>query len=166
MFTAKYQRRTLLRNASLAALCAVVTGLVATTAQAGECPADKVATNAITEGPSEPIGVTDMVLNAIDLSKQAVKLDHRMFRLRRLEIAPGGVVPFHEHSDRPALIFMIKGTAIEYSSNCTVPIVHKTGEAAAESIGLSHWWRNDTNETVVLISADILNTKMEKGDVM
>jgi len=111
-------------------------------------------------------GVTDNVLTSIDLAKEAVKLNDRMFRLRRLEVQPGGVVPMHSHGDRPALIYIVSGTITEYSSNCTVPVVHKAGEAAMESVGLTHWWKNTGSEVSVLISADLLHTKKEDGQMM
>jgi quercetin dioxygenase-like cupin family protein len=138
----------------------------ATAAGAGECPAAKAGNNPLKDAATAPVGVTDTVLTAIDLSKEALKLNDRMFRLRRLEVQPGGVVPMHSHGDRPALIYIVSGTITEYSSNCTVPIVHKAGEAAMESIGLTHWWKNTGNEVVVLTSADLLHTKKEEGQTM
>ena len=54
----------------------------------------------------------------------------------------------------------------EYNDDCSVPVEHKAGEAAMESVGLSHWWKNNGTGTAVLISADILHTATEKGDVM
>ena len=50
--------------------------------------------------------------------------------MRRLAIKPGGVVPWHSHDDRPALIYVVVGEITEYASNCAVPIVHKAGEVA------------------------------------
>ena len=75
--------------------------------------------------------------------------------------APGGVVPWHSHDERPALIYVAIGEVTEYASNCAVPIVHHPGEVAVERKGVSHWWRNTGAGTVVLISADLL---MKQGD--
>lgn len=135
-------------------------------AGAGECPVGMTGANSLADAAMTPAGVTDTVLSAIDLSKEAVKLNDRMFRLRRLEVQPGGVVPLHSHGDRPALIYIVSGTITEYSSNCLAPIVHKAGEAAKESIGLSHWWKNTGSEAVVLLSADLLHTQMDNGQTM
>jgi hypothetical protein len=63
------------------------------------------------------------------------------------------------HADRPALIMVNQGQIFEYSSKCTVPIVHKAGEIARESNGLMHWWKNEGNVVVVLTIADIVNDK-------
>jgi quercetin dioxygenase-like cupin family protein len=100
--------------------------------------------------------VTD---SKIDLGQEAVGLEGHDFRLRRLVIEPGGTVPWHSHGERPALIYVVSGTILEYASNCTVPIVHKAGEVSAEDHGTSHWWKNTSDKPVVLISADIQRNK-------
>jgi quercetin dioxygenase-like cupin family protein len=81
-----------------------------------------------------------------------------------MEITPGGIVPLHSHGDRPALIMVNQGKIYEYSSKCTVPILHQAGEIARESNGLMHWWKNDGDQTVILTIADIVNDK--KPDTM
>ena len=154
------------RGIFAAGVFGVAAVIISATVHAGECPAAKAGVDVMEPGPMEAKGVTDVVLGAVDLSKEMVRLEDRLFRIRRLEIQPGGVVPWHNHGDRPALIYIIKGSVTEYSSNCAVPIEHKAGEAAMESVGLSHWWKNNGTEVVILISADILHVKKEKGDVM
>ncbi len=133
--------------------------LLAPVAVAGECPAGKTGPDLTAPGPSEPKGVTDEVISSIDLG-EGYSIPGRQFRMRRLEIKPGGVVPWHGHEARPANIYVIKGTVTEYRSNCSVPIDHKKGQVVAESGAVSHWWRNNTGRTVVLISADILPPDM------
>jgi len=149
-----------------AALIAGTAMVLSTAAFAGQCPADKLGQNALAAAPTAPQGVSDSVLTHIDLSKEKVKLSDRLFRLRRLEVQPGGIVPLHVHGDRPALIYIISGTILEHSSNCTVPVVHKAGEAAMESVGLSHWWENTGTEPVSLISADLFHNKSDDGNMM
>ena len=75
--------------------------------------------------------VTDIVLASIDLAKEPAANDHQ-FRMRRLVIQPGGIVPWHSHDDRPALIYIVSGEITEYASNCAVPIMHKAGDVAPE----------------------------------
>ena len=41
-------------------------------------------------------------------------------------------------------------------SNLLLTILHKAGEVSTEKAGVAHWWKNVSNETVILISADIL----------
>ena len=133
--------------------------VAAAPAFAGECPADKVGANPLTGAATAPVGVTEMELSSIDLSKERVNLPQRRLRYRHMEIAPGGVVPLHTHADRPALIMVNHGQIYEYSSQCTVPILHKAGEIGRESNGLTHWWKNEGNVTVILTIADIVNDK-------
>lgn len=140
-----------------AALLAGFITLAATSALAGECPAGKVGPNPLSGAATAPSGVTEMELSSIDLAMEAVNLPQRRLRYRHMEIAPGGVVPLHSHSDRPALIMVNQGQIFEYSSQCTVPILHKAGEIGRESNGLKHWWKNEGSVTVVLTIADIVN---------
>jgi quercetin dioxygenase-like cupin family protein len=88
-----------------------------------------------------------------------VKLGNRRLRIRKLVIQPGGIVPWHSHADRPALIYVVEGSITEYSSNCAVPIEHKAGDVSREFGGLSHWWKNNSKKPVVLLSSDIIHDK-------
>jgi quercetin dioxygenase-like cupin family protein len=126
-------------------------------AMAGECPADKMKANVRPPVDDKEVGVTDTVLGSLDLAKTVVKANGRIERLRKLTIQPGGVVPWHSHNDRPALIYIVAGEINEYSSNCSVPIVHKAGDVARETLGTAHWWKNTTDKPVVLLSFDILH---------
>lgn len=139
----------------------ILAGLAAP-AFAGECPADKMKIDAVKPATHGPKGVTDKVLASIDLSNEKVALNGHLMRVRKLEIQPGGVVPWHSHAERPALIYIMSGEIVENASNCQVPIVHKAGEVARETRGTSHWWQNNGKATVVLLSFDILNDPNDK----
>ena len=145
-----------MRNVLFAAVVGFAS-LAAAPALAGQCPPDKVMTDATRPNATPANGVTDTVLAAIDLAKEPSKIDGRMLRMRRLTIAPGGVVPWHSHGDRPAIIYVVTGEVTEYASNCAVPIVHKSGEVARETHVTAHWWKNTGKETPVLLSADLLH---------
>ena len=140
-------------------LAGAVSLAAAAPAFAGVCAPDKLGVNALPGAASAPVGVTDTELAFIDLSTESVKLNDRRLRFRHMEIAPGGIVPLHDHADRPALIMVNAGQIYEYSSKCTVPISHKAGEIARESNGLMHWWKNEGSVVVVLTIADIVNDK-------
>ena len=140
-------------------VAAMATLLAAGLSQAGECPADKRMANDLPGAASAPMGVADMELAAIDLSKENVKLDQRRLRMRMMTIMPGGVVPLHSHEDRPALIMVNSGEIYEYSSKCAVPILHKAGDIAREAQGTRHWWKNTGAVVVNLTIADIVNDK-------
>jgi quercetin dioxygenase-like cupin family protein len=143
-----------------ASLLAVMGIAAASSAHAGECPADKVGVDVTKPGAMKPEGVTDTVLSALDLDKLDSAYGGRQLRLRRLVIQPGGIVPWHNHADRPANIYVISGEVTEYRSTCAIPIVHKAGEVAPEFGNLSHWWKNTGKEPATLISADFFKNGM------
>jgi len=128
-------------------------------AVAGECPADKVKADARAPVTSAGKGVTDTVLAAIDLEKEPSNIRERQLRFRKLTIEPGGIIPWHSHGDRPAIIYIAEGEIVEYASNCAAPIVHKAGDIRPETSATSHWWQNLGNKTVILFVGDVLHDK-------
>ena len=102
-----------------------------------------------------PKDVTDMVRASTDLAKEPLALQGRQFRLRQLEMQPGGIVPWHSHNERPAMIYIVSGEVTEYASSCAQPIMHKAGDVAPEKNGTSHWWKNTGPKPAVLISVDL-----------
>jgi quercetin dioxygenase-like cupin family protein len=124
---------------------------------AGECPADKKMANAREPVTEAAVGVTDTVLAMLPLADEGPMLKDRKMRVRKLTIDVDGIVPWHSHGDRPALIYIIEGEINEYASNCAAPIVHKAGEVAVESHDVSHWWKNLGNTPVTLLSFDIMH---------
>ncbi len=132
------------------ALAGLIAGSVATasSALAGECPADKIKATARAKVDFTPVGVTDVTLGSIDLATQPAHLKDRELRFRKLTIEPGGIVPWHSHDDRPALIFVQQGEISE-------PIVHKAGDIRPEVFGTSHWWKNLGTQTVILYVGDV-----------
>jgi quercetin dioxygenase-like cupin family protein len=148
-----------IRNLSRGVVVAVAlagVSLIAGPAFAGECPADAKKPNAREAVDMKPVGVTDTTIAMIDVEKEPANIKDRQFRMRKLTIEPGGVVPWHSHGDRPAIIYIVEGTIHEYASNCSLPIVHKAGEVVAETSAVSHWWKNLDDTTVVLLSADLI----------
>ena len=139
---------------ALAALAFVIAAGFSASAQAGDC---KSGHKANARGPVDHAaqGVTDTTLGAIDLGKEQARITGRELRFRKMVIEAGGVVPWHSHDDRPALIYVVEGEIVEYASTCAEPIVHKAGEIRAETNGTSHWWKNHTNAKVVLFIADV-----------
>ncbi|MFN0022765.1 MAG: cupin domain-containing protein [Parvularculaceae bacterium] len=137
--------------------------LVAPSAYAGACPADKVTTDGQKPGATAHKDVSEKLLGSIDLSKEKIAVSGHSFRMRRLDIKPGGEVAWHSHEERPALIYVVSGSITEYSSHCGVPIVHKEGDLSVEQGGLAHWWKNTSKGPVVLISADIAAAPEQPG---
>src|SRR5947209_10253354 len=138
-------------------IAAAVAAIFSVSAFAGECPADK----RVADGKGQAMvshgakGVTDKVRASTDLAKEPVALNGRLFRLRELNVEPGGIVPWHSHNERPAMIYIVSGEIMEYASSCVVPIVHKAGDVAPEKNGTSHWWQNKGSVPSKLISVDL-----------
>jgi quercetin dioxygenase-like cupin family protein len=156
-------------NGRTTALAAAIAALsFAGLASAGECPADK----RVADGQGQKMvtvaakGVTDVVRASTDLSREPAKIGGRQLRLRQLDVKPGGIVPWHSHDNRPAMIYIVSGEIVEYASNCAVPIVHKAGDVAPEKAGTSHWWENKGDSPTVLISVDLFPVDKMKDQHM
>jgi quercetin dioxygenase-like cupin family protein len=106
-------------------------------------------------------GVTDTVIASIDVAKEPAHIPGRLFLLRRLVVQPGGVVPWHSHGDRPAIIYIESGEVTEYASTCSVPIVHRAGDSTPELHTTAHWWKNTGSVPVVILSADLFPVKAD-----
>jgi quercetin dioxygenase-like cupin family protein len=130
-------------------------------ATAGECPAAQMKPDARAPVTEAAKGVTDTTLAAIDLGKEPAHIESCELRFRKLTILPGGIVPWHSHADRPAIIYVAQGEVVEYASNCAVSIVHKTGDVRPETSEVAHWWKNLGKKTVVLFVGDVLHDKSD-----
>jgi quercetin dioxygenase-like cupin family protein len=146
------------RLARILGAAAMAASIAPVAVHAASCPAGKGGVDVRAPNNTPAKGVTDTVITSIDLSKEPEGITGRLFRLRKLTIAPGGVVPWHSHGNRPAIIYIVKGEITEYSSDCSVPIVHRAGDSTPELHTTSHWWKNTGKTTVVLLSADLFPT--------
>ncbi len=126
----------------------------ASPAVAGQCPAGQEVANPLAARETMPKAVTDDVLGSIDLGKE-IGVQGRDLRLRKLVVQPGGVVPFHSHDGRPALIITVSGEITEYRTTCGVPITHKAGELSRETNEIGHYWVNHGKVPAILYSADV-----------
>ena len=103
------------RAVAAASVMIVAFAASASAALAGECPADK----RVPDGQGQKMStaaakdVTDVVRATTDLSKEPAAIDGRQFRLRQLDIGPGGIVPWHSHDNRPAMIYVVSGEVVE-----------------------------------------------------
>jgi quercetin dioxygenase-like cupin family protein len=144
----------------LAALCLSVAALATTGASAGSCPKDKVLTQPREIRDAPDVGIGRETLSTVDLSGWR-KVENLMLRTRRLTVAVDGIVPTHNHDDRPSIVYVVKGEIIEHSALCSVPILHREGEWASEfGPGHSHWWENKSGKEVVLTSSDVVPGEM------
>lgn len=140
-------------------IAAALATVIAGPAMAGECPAGKMKPGARTTGEMQPKDVTDTELQSIELGSQIKGLDGRRLRYRKLVVQPGGVVPWHDHTDRPALIMIADGEITEFRSDCSVGVRHGAGDISKEVAGIMHWWKNESAAPATLFAADIKNDK-------
>lgn len=158
-------RNEIFKDARFAADAAVIAGILAAgPALAGGCPAGKSGVDLRAPATNPASGVTDTVVGSIDVAKEPAHIDGRLLRMRKLVVQPGGVVPWHSHHDRPAIIVITKGTIVEYASTCSEPIVHGPGDVSTETGETAHWWRNETRSPVELYSADLFPMPMMHTD--
>ena len=147
--TARFLRRAALASGFLAI------GIGA--AAAGECPKDKMLLAPRSIESKDSVGVTRETLGLVDL-KGWRNVGPLFLRTRLLKIAPGGIVPTHNHDDRPTLVYIVSGEIIEHNTYCLVPILWKAGEESREfGPGFGHWWENKGSVEVVLTSSDIVD---------
>jgi quercetin dioxygenase-like cupin family protein len=142
-----------IRKGALSLIALAAAG-IATPALAGQCPAGQERDNALADRATAPRAVTDDVIGSIDLGRE-IGVAGRDLRLRRLVVQPGGIVPFHSHQGRPALIITVSGEITEHRTSCAVPIVHRAGEVSREADGIGHYWVNHGSVAAVLLSADV-----------
>lgn len=118
-----------------------------------ECPEGEVMEGAVTEGPAEAVGLTEELMNASEMNGPFAG---NVVRLRRIIVEPGGVVPWHNHDERQGMGLIVSGTFTEYLNTCRVPIPRGPGSISREIAGVHHYWRNESEEPVVLLAADVV----------
>lgn len=141
---------------TVAASIMLTTCLLAGTAAAGGCPAEHVLTEPRQIKRVPQVALTRDVIANVRLEGWR-DMGAFILRTRRLELQPGGTVPTHSHANRPAIVYVLKGTVTEHNSFCAVPIVHHAGDVSEEfGPGFVHYWENTGTETVTFLSSDVV----------
>ncbi|MBY5968791.1 cupin domain-containing protein [Halomonas denitrificans] len=114
--------------------------------------------------PMEPVDETDTTLAFIDLADVklpagAAPLEQRHLRFRRVDVGPGGIVPYHSHENRPAILFVFQGEIVEYNSKHEEPRVHRAPSIIVEFNEIWHWWKNESDGDVIIYAADLAETE-------
>jgi len=109
--------------------------------------------------PTETVGIRAVdTLGFINLKEEFPALENELFfRLRRLEIDPGGSAAAHEHNNRPGVAYILSGSITEYRKEGSY--VRNTGDHSFEYTGIQHGWRNHTDQPVQAIVVDVLAPK-------
>ncbi len=133
-------------NAPDAALAAI------TNARMLECPAERVQVNAHTSGEAANVGVTGETIGVIPLASDPT----RVVRLRRLTIAPGGAIGWHDHTAVQGMALMVSGEMVETRNSCRDRMTYRAGDVAREDAATAHSWRNESDAPAVVLTAHVL----------
>jgi quercetin dioxygenase-like cupin family protein len=113
--------------------------------------------------PTSSADETSTELNHIQIAdivlpEGAKPLLQRKMRLRQLDVTPGGVVPIHSHENRPAILYILKGSMHEYNSRFENPRFFKEGDTLAEFNHVTHWAKNASDtEILSILTFDLLD---------
>lgn len=148
-----------------ASACVSVQANVATTtdatllavqnARVRECPADRIEANARTEGFGAQTGVVGEDLALTPLASDPTKA----VRLRRLTIAPGGIIAWHDHASVQGMALLVSGEMVELRNSCRDPITYRAGDIAREDADTAHSWRNETDEPAVVLVSHVITVQ-------
>ena len=110
------------------------------------------------DAPSITKKVSVVSLGSLNLSKEYGALNERILRTRRITIAPGGSVAWHQHQQRPGVAYLIEGSLTEIRDDGSGPrlIQRRTGDAIFESTGVLHGWRNDSDQQATAVVIDLV----------
>ena len=97
-------------------------------------------------------------LGNLDLSGEFRAMKGRMLRTRRITIAPGGSVAWHQHEQRPGVAYVIEGSLIEVRDDGSgiQSIQRRAGDAVFESTDVLHGWRNDSDQAATAVVIDLV----------
>ena len=95
-------------------------------------------------------------LGAVALGRDFPALEGRNLRVRRITIAPGGVVAFHEHQQRPGFAYILEGEIVEHRDSGKTVVKHGRDSISFEKTGVNHWWENKGTTDVIALVADIV----------
>lgn len=113
------------------------------------CPPDRAQAGAQTQGFGATVGVrvedVALVASAGDPA--------RAVRLRRITVAPGGIIAWHDHAQVQGMALLVAGEMTELRNTCLDAIVYRAGDVAIEDVATAHSWRNTGDvDAIVLVS--------------
>lgn len=122
------------------------------TARMLECPAARTQAHAHTSGEPANVGVAGETLGVIPLASDPT----RVVRLRRLTIAPGGAIGWHDHGAVQGMALMVSGEMVETRNSCLDRMIYRAGDVAREDADTAHSWRNESDAPAVVLTAHVL----------
>mgnify|MGYP000978268785 CR=1 FL=1 len=117
-----------------------------------ECPAGRTQANAHAGGEPANAGFSAETIGMIPLASDPT----RVVRLRRLTIAPGGAIGWHDHTAVQGMALVVSGEMVETRNSCLDPLTYRAGDVAREDAATAHSWRNESDEPAVVLTAQVL----------
>jgi quercetin dioxygenase-like cupin family protein len=114
------------------------------------CPSPQA--DAHTSGEAQSVGVVGEDIAFTPLASDPT----RSVRLRRLTIAPGGAIAWHDHRAVQGMALMVSGQMVETRNSCRERMTYRAGDVALEDAGTAHSWRNESDEPAVVLTAHVL----------
>jgi quercetin dioxygenase-like cupin family protein len=120
-------------------------------AQPRECPSGRTLANARLGSDNESSGVEiqDIMLTPVASDPS------RAVRLRRITVAPGGVIAWHTHDAVQGMALVVSGEMTEFRNTCLDPIRYRAGDVAREDSATAHGWRNESDAPAVILVAHV-----------
>lgn len=116
------------------------------------CPNGRTLENANHEafGPQHDVTATDIATTPLANDPA------RGVRMRRLVVAPGGVIAWHAHDQVQGMALVVSGEMTEIRNTCMDPIRYRAGDVAIEDAQTAHGWRNDGDVAAVIVTAHVV----------
>lgn len=126
--------------------------LAISAAHVRECPPERRQANARSEGFGATVGVVAEDIALTPLASDAT----RALRLRRIRVAPGGIVAWHDHAALQGMALIVSGEMVELRNSCLDPLLYRAGDVAIENAETAHSWRNESNAEAVVLASHVV----------
>lgn len=103
--------------------------------------------------PTENKGIVTEQLHAMELGPEIPAMAGHYLRMRKITVAPGGVIALHNHTDRPAIDYIMQGALIDHRG--TEAKEYTTGMTIFETTKTVHWLENKGTAPAVFVTSDL-----------
>lgn len=121
-------------------------------ARVRECPPGRRLENARIGSDNESVGVAIEDIAFAPLASDPA----RAVRLRRITVAPRGVIAWHTHESVQGVAIIVSGRMTEFRNSCLDPIRYVAGDIAIEDAQTAHGWRNESDEPAVVLVSHVV----------
>ena len=117
-----------------------------------ECPEGRSLANARIGSDNESVGVDGQDIGLVPLASEP----SRAVRLRRITVAPDGVIAWHTHDAVQGMALVLSGEITEFRNTCLDPMVYRPGDVAREDAQTAHGWRNTSRYPAVILVTQVV----------